>query len=91
MNPSSAVISPRYKAEVWFALAVQLFIGLLAMLLLDGGRMARVMGVAALGFWLATALIVIRRPQTPTGLDLAWIRWGFGPIAFVAAGVEFGL
>lgn len=84
MDVTQPVVSPRYKSDVVFALGGQLVVGLLALLLLDGGRMARGVGVAALGFWLATALIMTRRPHTPTETDLAWIRWGFWPVLLIA-------
>lgn len=91
MDITQPVVSPRYKSDVVFALGVQLVVGLFAMLLLDGGRMARVVGVAVLAFWLATALVMTRRPHSPTSFDLAWIRWGFWPVLFAAGWVAFGV
>ena len=79
------VVSPLYKPAVRFALAGQLVVGVSARLLLDGGHAARVVGVAALAFWLATALVLARRPHAPTGADLAWVRGGFWPVLAVAA------
>ncbi len=87
MDVAREVVSLRYKPAVVFAVATQASVGLLALMLLDSGRVAHVVGVAGLGFWLATAVLVARRPHTPTGLDLAWVRWGFWPALVAAAWV----
>ncbi len=91
MDAMRPVLSLQYHPDVFFALGVQGCLGLVARLLLDGGAMARVMGVAVFGFWLATALLLMRRPHSPTGGDLAWIRWGFWPMFIAAAWVQYGL
>lgn len=83
------VVSPRYRSDMTFTLIVQTVVSLFAILALDGGRLSRVVGVAMLGFWLVTAMILTRRPQCPKESDLAWIRWGFWPILLAAAWYEF--
>jgi len=59
------IVSPRYRAEVLFALSAQLLVGLIALRMLDGGRLAKVVGMASLAFWLSTTLMA-RRPEHPT-------------------------
>gem|GEM_PF-5212671 len=38
-----------------------------------------------IAFWIATAIIIIRRPQTPTKTDLFLIRWGYFLTLFAMA------
>jgi hypothetical protein len=57
---------------------------LLCLLLLDGGRMARLCAATMLGFWAGAALIMARRPLTPGGRDMAFLRWGFLPLLAAA-------
>jgi len=82
------VVSPMYDRAVRQSLGMQVALGVLAALTLDGGVMAYVLGVALLGFWISVALLMIRRPMQPTRFDLAFIRWGFLPIWFVAVLVQ---
>lgn len=84
MEARSAVISTAYNHVILRSLVAQLAVGCLAVLMLDGGVTARVVGVAALGFWLCVALVIFRRPSTPTKFDLAFVRWGFWPILAIA-------
>jgi hypothetical protein len=55
--------------------------------MLDGGRMAKVCGVAMIGFWAAAALIMARRPNSPRPSDIGFLRWGFVPLFALAVGV----
>ena len=77
-----------YDRVVLNSLVVQLILACLAGLLLDGGVMAHVVGVALLGFWLSVAILMIRRPLQPTKFDLAFIQWGFWPVLAVAVSVQ---
>ena len=83
------VVSPKYDRAVLQSLGVQFIVGCFAMLLLDGGVMARVVGVAMLGFWISVGVLMTRRPFQPTQLDLTVIRWGFLPVLLVTALVQF--
>jgi hypothetical protein len=85
MDLHAAVISRSYDGAVRRPLATQLIVGIMAALVLDGGIMARVVGVAILGFWLCAAVIMVHRPSDPTRLDLALINWGFWPVLAIAA------
>lgn len=88
MEPTRVLVSPRYQVDVLFTLGAQSFVALLALLLLDGGQMARVVGVAMLAYWISVAGIMLRRPQTPTNIDLATVRWGFWPILVAAVAFQ---
>jgi hypothetical protein len=85
MLPDRAVISPAYSRVIRSSLASQLVVGCVAALVLDGGIMARVVGVAVLAFWLCVATVIWRRPLEPTMTDLALVRWGFWVVLAVAA------
>lgn len=83
MSVYGEIISPEYDRVIRKSLVTQAAIGLLAALMLDGGTMARVVGVAVLAFWLCVAVVILRRPRKPTSLDLGMIRWGFWPVLIV--------
>lgn len=77
MNENIDVISPAYDGVIRKSLVVQLVVGSVAALMLDGGIAARVVGVAVLGFWLCAAVIIVHRPREPSNVDLAFVHWGF--------------
>jgi len=85
MESTDSVLSPFYRPRVLFALTMQILISLVAGLLLDGGQTARAVGVALLGFWIGTALLIARRPTSPTAVDLLWVQWGFLPVVIALA------
>ena len=84
LNLQRQVCSEAYRAPVKFAVLLQVSIGVLCMLMLDGGVLARVCGCAVLAFGAGAALILVRRPFGPTRLDLAAIRFGFVPVFVMA-------
>ena len=49
---------------------------------LDGGILLRESAAVSLGYWLVVLIIVIRRRQHPTKLDLALIAFGYPVILF---------
>ena len=79
------VCAEMYRGPIKFACQLQLCLGLVSLLLLDGGRGARLCGCAMLGFWLGVGIILFRRPFGPTRVDLTAVRWGFLPL-LVGAG-----
>jgi hypothetical protein len=85
MRSTVLPLSHSYREAVFFTLCQQVPWALLCSLLLDGGRMAKVCAIAMLGFWSAATVFMVRRPQTPTARDLAFLRWGFLPLFGVAA------
>jgi len=80
MQGTVVSLSTCYRGAVYFALLQQVPCGLLCVLLLDGGRTARVCGIAVLGFWAAAAVVMARRPESPRRSDLVFLRWGFFPL-----------
>ncbi|MDZ4688981.1 MAG: hypothetical protein SH850_28225 [Planctomycetaceae bacterium] len=77
MKLEQPVLSPRYRDAVQAALALQLPIALLCLLMLDFGQLARICGMAMLAFWCVAAWVAATRPWTPSRGDLIYCRWGF--------------
>jgi hypothetical protein len=85
MSERIAIISPTYDHVIRNSLIVQVIVGILAVLMLDGGIAARVVGIAVVAYWLCAALVIARRPHEPTKLDLEILRWGFWVVLGIAA------
>jgi hypothetical protein len=81
---SRVVLAKAYDRVVKVAVLQQVFLGLLAMLVLDSGQTARCLGCCVCGFWIGLAIIARRRPFAPTAGDLDFIRWGSLPLFVVA-------
>lgn len=60
-----------------FALVEQLPLLLLAALLLDGGMIFKQVGVTSLVFWIMVLMIMIRRGEDVTKMDILIVKWGF--------------
>lgn len=73
-------VSPLYRGAILQSLRQQVAWGLLCLLLLDGGRGAKVCAATMLGFWAGVAIMMTRRPLAPGRGDLAVLRWGFPPL-----------
>jgi hypothetical protein len=89
MRPNSAVstvlpISPSYRKPVFEVVGLQVVLGVLSLLILDGGASARICGIALLAFWGAAAVLIWRRPQSPTRLDIVLLRFGYLPLLVLA-------
>ena len=69
--------SEEYRRPIQWALIQQLVIGILSLLMLDGGMMARQCALVLVAFWVGTVLILWRRPANPTSWDLSLIQFGF--------------
>lgn len=80
----SLPISPAYRKAIFDALVLQIFIGLLSAMILDGGGCAQVCGVALLAFWGGAAVLIWRRPQSPTQTDILLLRFGYFLVIFIA-------
>jgi hypothetical protein len=83
VNDNGVVISPAYDNGIRKTLVAQVVLGILAMLVLDFGTTARVVGVAVLAFWLCVAAVILRRPHDPSKIDLALVHWGFWPVLLI--------
>ena len=55
-----------------------------SMLMLDGGTTARICGIALIAFWGGAAVLIWRRPQSPTQKDIQLLRFGYLPLVLVA-------
>jgi hypothetical protein len=82
--PNRVVLSQNYDPVIKSAVAQQILFAVLAILTLDGGQTARNLACCIAAFWLAVAMIAIRRPSMPTAADLAIIKWGSLPLTILA-------
>jgi len=80
----SLPISPAYQKAIFNALIMQIVLGILSAMILDGGVCAQICGVALLAFWGGAAVLIWRRPQSPTEIDIFLIRFGYIPVIFIA-------
>jgi hypothetical protein len=78
--------SDRYVAGLKTSLIWQLVLLTWCELLLDGGRAAHVAVVAVAAYWPMVFLIVLRRVNAPTKIDLLAIAHGY-PFVLMAVGV----
>ena len=67
----------RYFEPIKTAVAQQAIVLILASLILDGGQILRLCSVPAMASWICTLLVMLRRPTSPTKLDLAIVKFGF--------------
>ena len=70
-------ISSKYDSAIFEALALQIALGLLSLLIMDFGEVAQICGIALVAFWGAAAVLVWRHPQSPSRTDLELIRFGY--------------
>jgi len=69
-------ISAEYVPSLTVALWIDGVLLVLTALLLDGGRTFGFFSVAALAHWGAIAVILLRRPASPSRFDLIVVRYG---------------
>jgi hypothetical protein len=79
----SLPISQSYRRPIYEALGLQVFLGILASMILDGGDCAHICGAALLAFWAGTAVLIWRHRQTPSKRDLELIRFGYVPVLVI--------
>lgn len=73
---ASFEFSPQYWPALKDAIMLQLVIGMLTALMLDGGRSFEFFKVALIGHWIGILIAVGRRPLSPAKTDIFLIRWG---------------
>jgi hypothetical protein len=78
-------ISPKYDRAIYEAVALQILFGLLGVMILDGGRIAQICGMALIAFWGGAAVLIWRHPQSPSRTDIECIRFGYLPLIFISA------
>lgn len=72
-----------YKESIKSALVQQGFVLVLAACIIDGGDIFKICFIAFIAFWVGVFLVRRRRPQTPTKLDLIFIRGSYLPLCAV--------
>lgn len=77
-------ISPSYRKPVFEALVLQAVLGLLSLMILDGGTTARICGIALVAFWGGATVLIWRRPHSPAKMDIELLRFGYLPLVVVA-------
>jgi hypothetical protein len=75
-------LSEDYDRAVKVSLVLHVVCLSVSGLLLDDGQLAQWCGVSLVAYWSAYTVIAVRRPQTPTKLDLFLIRWGYPALCF---------
>jgi hypothetical protein len=70
-------ISGDYDSPIFDAVGLQIVLGLLSLMILDGGETAQICGVALVAFWSGIAVLICRRPLSPSKFDLQAIRFGY--------------
>jgi hypothetical protein len=79
----SLPISPHYRRAIFTAVALQVIIGILSLMILDGRECAQICGAAILAFWGGVIVLIVRHPQSPTYTDIRLIRFGYLPVVCV--------
>ena len=59
-------------------------LGLLGLMVIDPGTFAQMLGIALVAFWGGAAVLVWRRPKSPSRVDLQLIRFGYFPVLLIA-------
>jgi len=73
---------PQHTVAIFTGLVQQGICLLIAALVLDQGETLQLTLLGVIACWIATLIIMIRRPQNPTNLDMFVIKYGIWP-AFV--------
>lgn len=81
-------ISSKYDRAIYDAIALQIFFGLLGAMILDGGGIAQICGIALVAFWGGAVVLIWRHPQSPSRTDIDCIRFGYLPLIFISAFVS---
>ena len=80
-------ISDAYSSPLWKALIHSGIVTILSVLALDEGQTVMLSAIGLVIFWGCAAVMIFRRPRSPTSFDLSLIRFGCLPfiVAFQAA------
>jgi peptidoglycan biosynthesis protein MviN/MurJ (putative lipid II flippase) len=70
-------VTSSFREPVKISLAIQVFTTVLLVMLLDGGNAAKAGAAAMIGYWIGVAIVMYRRPRSPSRLDLVYVRWGY--------------
>ena len=80
----SLPISPSYRSPIFEAVALQVVLAFISVMMLDGGDCAHISGAALLAFWGGVVVLIWRHPHTPSKIDLKLIRFGYLPVLVIA-------
>jgi hypothetical protein len=83
----SLPFSPSYRKPVFEAVALQALLGILSLMILDGGDCAHICGAALVAFWGGATVLIWRHPHSPTKTDLELVRFGYLPVLVIAFAV----
>jgi len=74
--PPSPIIAA-YRPATRLALLQQGIVIVLTAAMLDGGLCFNTALIALIAYWLAYGIVIVRRPCTPSKVDLILVRYGF--------------
>jgi len=77
-------ISTKYDRAIYEAVALQVLFGLFGLMILDGGGIAQICGIALVAFWGGAAVLIWRHPQSPSRADIELIRFGYLPLIIIS-------
>jgi hypothetical protein len=80
ITEGTPIVAEAYRRPVVFAMLLHVALAVLCWMMLDGGVLARSFGVASAGFWIGVAIVLYRRPFSPSRLDLAYTQLGLVPV-----------
>lgn len=90
MKPE-VLLDSRYHRALEIAIGQHLVAFVATAFMLDGGEMLRMTLVAMAAYWTFILVILLRRPLSPTKIDLLVIRWGFVPVGAIALAAAFAI
>ncbi len=70
-------LSKDYRSALKGVVLLQLVIGVLALIAIDGGFLFELWWRPMAAYWGCFIVMVLRRPNTPTKRDLFLVKWGF--------------
>ena len=73
-------ISPKYDSPIFNAVAIQIVVGIVGLLMIDPVGIAQIFGIALVAFWGGAAVLIWRHRESPSRLDLELIRFGYFPV-----------
>jgi hypothetical protein len=79
-----SAVSGNYRRPLLSAIAWQALLGVLFAVGLD--ELLEIYVFSLLGFWTGAAIVILRRPTSPTRADRSFIRYGF-PLVLVVGGL----
>ena len=76
-------LAKEYRGDLALGLTLAALFLIVSSVIVDGGQLFQFVGTSALVYCTAISVIVWRRPQSPTKMDLWFIRFGFFVILLI--------